>query len=73
MAVWTVPDVRPETYTFGDYRRFPNLALPVLLYRGAVANDAGAAAHEKLFAGHGWLGAGRDGLFDVSPFPLDRR
>jgi uncharacterized protein YjlB len=60
--------MRLQTYTFEDDGSFPNSILPVLLYRAAVANDAGAAAHEQLFAGHGWLGAWRDGIFDFHHF-----
>lgn len=60
--------MRLETYTFEDDGRFPNSALPVLLYRGALAGDAGAGAHERLFASHRWLGAWRDGIFDFHHF-----
>lgn len=60
--------MRLETYTFDDDGRIPNSALPVLLYRGALESDAGAAAHEQLFAGHRWLGAWRDGIYDFHHF-----
>lgn len=60
--------MRLHTYTFDDDGRFPNSALPVLLYRGALASDAGAATHEQLFASHGWLGAWRDGIFEFHHF-----
>ena len=53
----TVLDMRLKTYNFDDDGRLPNSILPVLLYRGALASDAAAAAHEKLFAGHRWSGA----------------
>ena len=58
----------PEAYTFDDDGGIPNSALPVLLYRGAVDGEAGAAAYEELFAGHGWLGAWRDGIFPFHHF-----
>ena len=58
----------PEIYTFGDDGSIPNSRLPVLLYRGVLAGDAGPAAYEKLFAGHGWLGAWRDGIFPFHHF-----
>jgi uncharacterized protein YjlB len=40
----------------------------VLVYRGALDAGAGAAAHEQLFALHGWLGAWRDGIFPFHHF-----
>jgi uncharacterized protein YjlB len=40
----------------------------VLLYRRALDAAAGAAAYEELFAGHGWLGAWRDGIFSFHHF-----
>ncbi len=60
--------MRPETHTFEDDGSIPNSLLPVLVYHGAVGNDAGAAAYEELFAGHGWLGAWRDGIFPFHHF-----
>lgn len=58
----------PETHTFEDDGGIPNSPLPVLVYQGAVDRDAGAAAHEDLFADHGWLGAWRDGIFPFHHF-----
>src|SRR5262245_32148079 len=57
-----------ETFTFADDGGIPNSALPVLVYRGALASEAGAAAHEDLFAGNGWLGAWRDGIYPFHHF-----
>ncbi|MBV9337774.1 MAG: cupin domain-containing protein [Solirubrobacterales bacterium] len=57
-----------ETCTFGDDGSIPNSSLPVVLYRGALADSAGAAAYQKLFAGHRWLGAWRDGIFPFHHF-----
>jgi uncharacterized protein YjlB len=57
-----------ETFTFDDDGGIPNSALPVLLYRGALQPDAGAAAYEDLFAGNGWLGAWRDGIYPFHHF-----
>jgi uncharacterized protein YjlB len=60
--------VRPETYTFEDDGGIPNSPLPVLVYAGAVGTGAGAGDYEKLFAGHGWLGAWRDGIYPFHHF-----
>jgi uncharacterized protein YjlB len=60
--------VRPATYTFDDDGSIPNSALPVLVYSRAVEPGAGAGAYEKLFAGHGWLGAWRDGIYPFHHF-----
>jgi uncharacterized protein YjlB len=57
-----------ETYTFEDDGRIPNSTLPVLLYQGALDAGAGAAAHEELFAGHGWRGGWRDGIYPFHHF-----
>ena len=66
----------PEAYTFEDDGRIPNSSLPLLIYHavlggdagGARGRDAGPAAYEDLFAGHGWLGAWRDGIFPFHHF-----
>ena len=58
----------PETHTFDDDGGIPNSRLPVLIYHGALQPGAGAAAYEELFAGHGWLGAWRDGIFPFHHF-----
>lgn len=43
----------------------PNSPLPLLIYRGVVAaeNADPAAAFERLFAGNGWVGAWRNGIY----------
>jgi uncharacterized protein YjlB len=58
----------PETHTFEDDGSFPNSPLPVLVYHDAIGDAGGAAAYEKLFAGHGWLGSWRDGIFSFHHF-----
>jgi uncharacterized protein YjlB len=57
-----------ETLTFEDDGAIPNSALPVLVYRGALPRDAGAAGHEELFANNGWLGAWRNGIYPFHHF-----
>lgn len=57
---------RPETYIFTDDGRFPNSALPLLVYRGALPADA--AAMERAFAAHGWSNGWRDGIFTYHHF-----
>ena len=58
----------PETHTFEDDGSIPNSRLPVLIYHGAVDSGAGAGAYEDLFAGHGWVGGWRDGIFPFHHF-----
>jgi uncharacterized protein YjlB len=60
--------VSPATYTFEDDGGIPNSRLPVLVYSGALERDADAGACEKLFAGHGWMGAWRDGIYPFHHF-----
>jgi len=60
--------MRPEAYTFDNDGSIPNSPLPVLLYRSALEGAAGAAGLEELFAGHGWLGAWRNGIFPFHHF-----
>ena len=60
--------MRVETHIFHDDGSIPNSRLPVVIYHGALATDAGATAYEELFAGHGWLGAWRDGIFPFHHF-----
>jgi uncharacterized protein YjlB len=57
-----------ERLTFDDDGGIPNSALPVLVYRGALQRDAGPAAYEERFAGNGWLGAWRDGIYPFHHF-----
>jgi uncharacterized protein YjlB len=50
---------------FADDGVFPNSALPVLIYRAALAEaDASAEAFEKLFEANGWPPQWRSGMFD---------
>ena len=64
MTAWSI-DV--DTATFSDGGAIPNSSLPVILYHG-VAEAHDAAACEELFAGHGWLGAWRNGIYDFHHF-----
>jgi uncharacterized protein YjlB len=57
-----------ESHTFEDDGGIPNSRLPVLVYSGALEPGAGAGVYEKLFAGHGWLGAWRDGIYPFHHF-----
>lgn len=58
----------PERFFFADDGRIPNSPLPLLVYRGALPPGSGAAAFERRFAAHGWLGAWRDGIFPFHHF-----
>ncbi len=59
---------RPDSHRFEDDGGIPNSRLPVLVYFGAVDGDAGARGYEELFAGNGWLGAWRDGIYPFHHF-----
>jgi uncharacterized protein YjlB len=54
-----------ETYRFADDGTVPNnSALPLVVYRGALAEGGDrAAACERLFAQHGWPDAWRNGIY----------
>ena len=60
------PMTQPETYRFTDDGRFPNSALPLLVYRGAVEPDP--AVMEQLFAANDWSNAWRNGIFNYHHF-----
>jgi hypothetical protein len=53
--------MRVDTHIFHDDGSIPNSPLPVVICHVALGTDAGAGVYEELFAGHGWLGACRDG------------
>jgi len=55
-----------ETHWFADDGRFPNSALPLLVYRHALPPDP--AAMERVFAAHGWSNSWRDGIFGCHHF-----
>jgi uncharacterized protein YjlB len=57
-----------DTYRFADDGRIPNSGLPLLVYRGVLTGGDLANTTERLFAGNGWLGAWRDGIFDYHHF-----
>ncbi|MBD0273817.1 MAG: cupin domain-containing protein [Acetobacteraceae bacterium] len=57
----------PEEHRFDDDGRgFPNSALPLLVYRGALPPDP--AAMERAFAANGWSNPWRDGIFRYHHF-----
>ncbi len=57
----------PEAHRFDDGGGgFPNSALPLLVYRGALPPDP--AAMERAFAANGWSNAWRDGIFRYHHF-----
>ena len=57
-----------RAYRFEGDGAIPNNVLPLLVYPGAVDVSGAdpAAAFERLFAGNGWGGSWRNGIF---PFP----
>jgi len=52
---------------FADDGTFPNNVLPVIIYRGAIA-DPSAEALEALFDRNGWPSAWRYGVYDFHHF-----
>ena len=58
--------IQPETYRFKDDGRFPNSALPLLVYRDALPADE--AALEEAFAAHDWSNGWRNGIFTYHHF-----
>ncbi len=58
--------IRPETYRFVDDGCFPNSALPLLVYRDAMAHDA--VGMKQVFAGNEWSNAWQDGIFSYNHF-----
>ena len=55
-----------QTYRFTDDGRFPNSALPLVIYRGALPGDP--ARMERTFAANGWSNSWRDGIFSFHHF-----
>ena len=56
----------PKTFRIEANERFPNSALPVLVYAGVFAEGEGlAGAFEELFEKNGWTGSWRNGLYKV--------
>ncbi len=55
-----------ESYHFADDGKFPNSALPLLVYRAALPADP--AAMERAFAANGWSNSWRDGIFRYHHF-----
>jgi uncharacterized protein YjlB len=62
----------PRPYRFEDDGKTPNNPrLPLLHYRAVLESPAGldpAALYEDLFAGHGWEGAWRNGIYPFLHF-----
>lgn len=56
-------------HRFDDDGRIPNNpSLPLVLYSGALAADAGPASFERTFAGNGWTRSWRNGIFPFHHF-----
>lgn len=55
-----------DSHRFADDGRFPNSALPLLVYRKALPPDAEAMEHA--FAAHGWSNSWRNGIFAYHHF-----
>ena len=56
----------PECHRFDDDGRIPNSPLPLLVMRAALPPDP--AMVERIFAGHGWTGAWRGGIYPFHHF-----
>lgn len=59
--------MRVETHVFEDDGGIPNSPLPVLIYHGVEA-ARNASTCDGLFAGNGWLGSWRNGIFSFHHF-----
>jgi uncharacterized protein YjlB len=59
-----------ETYRFADDGAVPNSALPLIRRCGAVTStpDDPASSFEATFAGNGWTGSWRNGIFDYDHY-----
>lgn len=57
--------MKTSTFFFADDGDVPNSRLPLIVYHGAVdiARGDAAAAFETLFAGNGWGGSWRNGIY----------
>ncbi|HVR20769.1 MAG TPA: hypothetical protein VMS65_13760, partial [Polyangiaceae bacterium] len=56
----------PKTFRLKTGGKFPNSALPVLVYSAVLVDGEGlAGALENLFEKHGWTGSWRNGLYKV--------
>lgn len=56
-----------ECFAFTDDGSIPNSRLPVLYYRD-VEQARDPASCERLFAGHGWAGSWRNGIYPFHHF-----
>src|SRR5258706_9754284 len=59
-------DIQPLTFIFGDDGLVPNNAMPLLVYKRAIALDANRpeATIEALFGANGWGAMWRNGIYD---------
>lgn len=57
-----------ELFTFGQSQGIPNSRLPVVVQHGIQEIDGDPDACERLFAGNGWGGSWRDGIFPFHHF-----
>jgi uncharacterized protein YjlB len=59
-------DIQPLTFIFGDDGLVPNNAMPLLVYKRAIAldTDQPEATIEKLFGANGWGAMWRNGIYD---------
>lgn len=57
-----------ETHRFADDGRIPNSPLPLLVYRQVLSGADLATTFERRFAGNGWRGAWRNGIYGFHHF-----
>lgn len=58
----------PECVSVDAYGSFPNSPHPALVYRKVLPARAGPGAYEDMFAGHGWTGSWRNGIYGFDHF-----
>jgi len=63
-------DIQPLTFIFGDDGLVPNNAMPLLVYKRAIAFDGSSpeATIEKLFGANGWGAMWRNGVYDYAHY-----
>jgi uncharacterized protein YjlB len=61
---------QPLTLVLQPDETMPNSTLPVLIYRGVLADDATnkAGGFDALFEANGWTGIWRDGVYDYNHY-----
>ncbi len=62
--------ITPQSFVLQPGDAMPNSPLPVLIYRGVLAEEtpSKAGGFDKLFEANGWAGIWRDGIYDYDHY-----